>query len=95
MFLDKDFLLNTETAKKLYHEAAESCPIIDYHCHINPREIWEDPHAFRYNRAFTPELLTGTCRSCSFGEVCGGGCRSYNHFVHGKLYESPRCARNF
>ncbi len=59
------------------------------------REIWEDPHAFRYNRAFTPELLTGTCRSCSFGEVCGGGCRSYNHFVHGKLYESPRCARNF
>lgn len=42
MFLDKDFLLNTETAKKLYHEAAESCPIIDYHCHINPREIYED-----------------------------------------------------
>ena len=42
MFLDKDFLLNTETAKKLYHEAAENCPIIDYHCHINPREIWED-----------------------------------------------------
>ena len=42
MFLDKDFLLNTETAKRLYHEAAEACPIIDYHCHINPREIWED-----------------------------------------------------
>ena len=42
MFLDKDFLLNTETAKKLYHEAAADCPIIDYHCHINPREIWED-----------------------------------------------------
>ena len=42
MFMDKDFLLNTETAKVLYHEAAESCPIIDYHCHINPREIWED-----------------------------------------------------
>ena len=42
MFLDKDFLLNTDTAKKLFHEAAESCPIIDYHCHINPREIYED-----------------------------------------------------
>ncbi|MBE5808991.1 MAG: glucuronate isomerase, partial [Clostridiales bacterium] len=42
MFLDKDFLLNTETARRLYHEAAEACPIIDYHCHINPREIWED-----------------------------------------------------
>ena len=43
-FMDKDFLLNTETAKKLFHEAAENCPIIDYHCHINPREIWEDRH---------------------------------------------------
>ena len=42
MFLDKDFLLNTETAKRLYHEAAENCPIIDYHCHIDPRDIWED-----------------------------------------------------
>ena len=35
MFLDKDFLLNTEAARVLYHEAAEACPIIDYHCHIN------------------------------------------------------------
>ena len=42
MFLDQDFLLNTQTARTLYHEAAKDCPIIDYHCHINPREIWED-----------------------------------------------------
>ena len=41
-FLDKDFLLNTEAAKKLYHEAAEKQPIIDYHCHLNPKEIYED-----------------------------------------------------
>ena len=41
-FMDKDFLLTTETAKRLYHEAAADCPIIDYHCHINPREIYED-----------------------------------------------------
>ena len=41
-FLDQDFLLNTEAARKLYHEAAEACPIIDYHCHLSPREIWED-----------------------------------------------------
>ena len=41
-FLDKDFLLNTEAAKKLYHEAAEGKPIIDYHCHLSPREIFED-----------------------------------------------------
>ena len=42
MFLDQDFLLNTEAAKMLYHEAAENQPVIDYHCHLNPREIWED-----------------------------------------------------
>ena len=41
-FMDKDFLLTTETAKKLYHEYAEPMPIIDYHCHINPQEIYED-----------------------------------------------------
>ena len=41
-FMDKDFLLSTETAKKLYHEYAEVMPIIDYHCHINPQEIYED-----------------------------------------------------
>ena len=41
-FLDKDFLLNTEAARVLYHEAAENCPIIDYHCHLSPREIYED-----------------------------------------------------
>lgn len=34
-FLDKDFLLNTEAARKLYHEAAEKQPIIDYHCHLS------------------------------------------------------------
>ena len=41
-FMDKDFLLNTDTAKTLYHEAAENCPSIDYHCHLSPREIFED-----------------------------------------------------
>ena len=41
-FMDKDFLLSTETAQKLYHEYAEVMPIIDYHCHINPQEIFED-----------------------------------------------------
>ena len=41
-FMDKDFLLTTETAKKLYHEYAEVMPVLDYHCHIPPREIYED-----------------------------------------------------
>lgn len=45
-FLDKDFLLETETAKRLFHEYAENMPIIDYHCHLNPKEIYED---IKYN----------------------------------------------
>lgn len=56
--------------------------------------IWNNPHNFEYNRKFTKELLTGKCKECSFGEYCAGGCRSYNYFVHGRLYESPYCARN-
>ena len=41
-FMDQDFLLSTDTAKRLYHDYAEKMPIIDYHCHINPQEIAQD-----------------------------------------------------
>ena len=41
-FMDRDFLLSTETAKHLYHDYAAPLPIIDYHCHLNPQEIYED-----------------------------------------------------
>ena len=41
-FLDKDFLLSTDMAKTIYHDYAENMPILDYHCHINPQEIYED-----------------------------------------------------
>jgi len=41
-FMDKDFLLSSETAKTLYHDYAAKVPIIDYHCHINPEEIAKD-----------------------------------------------------
>ena len=41
-FMDKDFLLSTETAKHLYHDFAADLPVIDYHCHLDPREIYED-----------------------------------------------------
>ncbi len=43
-FMDKDFLLSTEAAKKLYFDYADmsKIPVLDYHCHINPREIYED-----------------------------------------------------
>lgn len=41
-FLDKDFVLQTETAQRLYHDHAENLPIIDYHCHLIPQQIAED-----------------------------------------------------
>ena len=41
-FMDKDFLLDSPTAVKLYHQVAAKMPIIDYHCHINPKQIYED-----------------------------------------------------
>ena len=57
------------------------------------REIWEDENAFSYNRRFEPRMLTGKCASCEMGEYCGGGCRSYDFFAGGKLYENPLCPR--
>lgn len=41
-FINDDFLLQTETARKLYHEHAKNLPIIDYHCHLNPEMIAND-----------------------------------------------------
>ena len=43
-FMDADFLLQSDEAKTLYHDYSESMPILDYHCHISPREIAEDRH---------------------------------------------------
>jgi glucuronate isomerase len=41
-FLDENFLLGNETAKRLYHDFARDMPIIDYHNHLPPQEIAED-----------------------------------------------------
>lgn len=41
-FMDRDFLLTNDTAKILFHEYSENLPIIDYHCHIDPKEIAEN-----------------------------------------------------
>ncbi|MCR5591287.1 MAG: glucuronate isomerase [Lachnospiraceae bacterium] len=41
-FMDKDFILESDMAKHLFHDYAESLPIIDYHCHLSAREIYED-----------------------------------------------------
>jgi glucuronate isomerase len=41
-FMDKNFLLQTETAQKIYHNHAAKMPIFDYHCHLSPKEIAEN-----------------------------------------------------
>lgn len=41
-FINPDFFLTNETAKKLYHEHAETLPIIDYHCHLSPQMVAEN-----------------------------------------------------
>ena len=41
-FMDEDFILQTKTAIKLYHEHAKDMPIYDYHCHLSAQEIAED-----------------------------------------------------
>ena len=69
-FMNKDFLLKSETARVLYHEHAAQVPVIDYHCHINPQEIYEDK---RYN-TITEVWLGGdhykwrAMRSCGVAE---------------------------
>ena len=41
-FLSEDFLLHNEVAKKLYHQYAALMPVVDYHCHLSPKDIAED-----------------------------------------------------
>ncbi|MBN1789363.1 MAG: glucuronate isomerase [Bacteroidales bacterium] len=41
-FLDSNFLLHTKTAEYLYHQHAAGMPIIDYHCHLSPKQIAEN-----------------------------------------------------
>lgn len=43
-FLSEDFLLSGNVAKTLYHNYAKYMPIVDYHCHVSPKEIYDDKH---------------------------------------------------
>ncbi|TVQ22103.1 MAG: glucuronate isomerase [Spirochaetaceae bacterium] len=54
-FLSRDFLLETDIARKLYFEYAEPQPILDYHCHLSPEDIAQD----RQFRTITEIWLAG------------------------------------
>ena len=58
-FLDDDFLLTNEPAKKLYHEYAEKMPIIDYHCHLEPKDIYENKNYPNLTRVWLNDGMLG------------------------------------
>ncbi len=82
--MGKNFMLSTDTAKTLYHTYAAELPIIDYHCHVSPREIAEDKC---YNNI--TELWLGgdhykwrALRSCGIPEECiTGSASDYEKFA--------------
>ena len=57
-FLDSNFLLQSETAQKLYHEHAAKMPIIDYHCHLIPQQI-ADNYQFAVPTAYLKHTSQG------------------------------------
>ncbi len=83
-FMDRDFLLENDTARALFHDHAEKMPIIDYHCHINPRQIAED---YRF-KSITDAWLSGDhykwrmIRSCGVPEdkITGDKSTDYEKF---------------
>ncbi len=68
-FMDKDFLLSTETAKKLY-AACENTPIFDWHCHLSPKEIYENktPEDIAYLWLAGDHYKWRGMRSCGISE---------------------------
>ena len=66
-FMDEDFLLTNDVAKKLFHDYAEKMPVLDYHCHINPQEIAED----RQFENITQVWLGGDHYKWRFMRSCG------------------------
>ncbi|WP_036645075.1 glucuronate isomerase [Paenibacillus sp. oral taxon 786] len=83
-FLGENFLLNSETAEKLYHQYAKELPIIDYHCHLSPQEIYEN----KTFRNLTEAWLGGdhykwrVMRACGIDEeLITGGADDYDKFL--------------
>jgi len=48
-FMSEDFLLDSEFARRLYHDYAADQPIFDYHCHLPPQQIAEN---YRFNNLY-------------------------------------------
>lgn len=66
-FMDADFLLTSETAKHIFHSFAENEPICDYHCHLSPKEIYEN----KQPKSITELWLSGDHYKWRIMRACG------------------------
>ena len=81
-FMDENFLLSTPTAQRLFHDYAEKTPILDYHCHINPKEIAQD----RKFDNITQVWLGGDHYKWRFMRSCGVD----EHFITGNASDKEK-----
>lgn len=58
-FLDDNFMLKTTVAQRLYHEYAADQPIVDYHCHLSPKEIYDNQQPANLTRLWLSEGTVG------------------------------------
>lgn len=56
------------------------------------RTIWEDPQRFKFNRYFSPDMLTGHCHNCPHGVPCRAGCAVTAMSASGSRFDNPYCA---
>jgi radical SAM protein with 4Fe4S-binding SPASM domain len=54
-------------------------------------DIWNDPHAFSYNRNCTTSDLKNQCASCRYGTTCKGGCTTASASITGAPHNDPYC----
>ncbi len=86
-FMNDDFLLTNPTGKYLFHTFAEKLPILDYHCHINPKDIWEDVSYENITRLWICDQGFGDHYKWRLMRACGvdenfitGGASDYEKF---------------
>jgi len=93
-FIDQDFLLQTPTARRLFHEHAKDQPIFDYHNHLPPRDIASDR---RFNN-LTEIWLEGdhykwrALRANGIAGAPGDGRRAAVRQIHGLGADGPSYA---
>lgn len=55
------------------------------------KDIWNDENAFSFNRQFSKEQLSGSCKNCKYGEICRGGCSSLAYNTSGNVNSNEYC----